>query len=246
VKKRISLSANQLKIIAIAAMLTDHIGWAFVSSDTPIAEFAVHFIGRLTAPLMCFFIAEGFYHTRNVKKYALRLLGLSVISHVPYVLFVILSNGQELPLSVKDYFIYGTSSMMTYFLGLLALMVWHDEIMLKFTKIAVIAVLGFFCLFCDWGYITFLWILSFGLLRHKGFKYQIAAFAVVAAGYVISDGMATVYALYPVGVFGVIPLLLMYNGERGRRGQSSKLSKWFFYALYPAHLLILDLILILA
>lgn len=43
-----------------------------------------HMIGRLTAPIMWFFIAEGYYYTHDVKKYAGRLFLLAAISHFAY------------------------------------------------------------------------------------------------------------------------------------------------------------------
>ena len=42
--------------------------------------------------------------------------------------------------------------------------------------------------------------------------------------------------LYPLlGCTATIPLLLAYNGSRGRP------MKWLFYAYYPAHILVLGL-----
>ena len=36
-----------------------------------------------------------------------------------------------------------------------------------------------------------------------------------------------------------LALLRLYNGQRGRGG---RFGKWFFYILYPAHLLVLGVI----
>ena len=57
-------STNKLKYIAIIAMTIDHIAWLFVPSSS-IAFYVLHIIGRLTAPIMAYFIAEGFFHTSN-------------------------------------------------------------------------------------------------------------------------------------------------------------------------------------
>ena len=45
--------------------------------------------------------------------------------------------------------------------------------------------------------------------------------------------------LYQVGVFLALPLLALYNGKRGNR---SAFLRWFFYAFYPAHLLLFYLL----
>ena len=65
------MSSNTLKIIAITAMLIDHIAWAFVPTLNPLGQL-MHIIGRLTAPIMCFLIAEDII-IPECKKYALRL-----------------------------------------------------------------------------------------------------------------------------------------------------------------------------
>ena len=81
------MSSFALKTIAIIAMLIDHIAWAFVPTGTILGQI-MHIIGRITAPIMCYFIAEGYYHTHNMKKYALRLAIFALISHIAYNYFM--------------------------------------------------------------------------------------------------------------------------------------------------------------
>jgi uncharacterized membrane protein len=64
---KLSINRNQLKYIAIVAMLIDHIAWAFVPTYTVLGE-VMHFIGRLTGPVMAYFLAEGYIHTHDRKK----------------------------------------------------------------------------------------------------------------------------------------------------------------------------------
>ena len=66
------LNRNQLKYLVIAAMLIDHIAWAFVPTASLLGQ-VMHVIGRLTGPTMAYMLAEGYHYTRNVKKYAVRL-----------------------------------------------------------------------------------------------------------------------------------------------------------------------------
>nr|MCR5440839.1 conjugal transfer protein TraX [Lachnospiraceae bacterium]MCR5618746.1 conjugal transfer protein TraX [Lachnospiraceae bacterium] len=66
------INRNALKYIAIVAMLIDHIAWAFVPTGSVLGQ-VMHFFGRLTGPTMAYMLYEGYIHTKNVKKYAIRL-----------------------------------------------------------------------------------------------------------------------------------------------------------------------------
>ena len=80
------LNRNQLKYLVIAAMLIDHIAWAFVPTASLLGQ-VMHVIGRLTGPTMAYMLAEGYHYTRNVKKYAMRLGIFAVISWLPFSYF---------------------------------------------------------------------------------------------------------------------------------------------------------------
>ena len=72
------LCGNELKLLAILAMTVDHIAWSLFPgySMHPLA-LLMHAIGRLTCPIMCYFIAEGYHYTKSFQNYALRLLPTS-------------------------------------------------------------------------------------------------------------------------------------------------------------------------
>ena len=64
------LNSNHLKLIAIIAMTIDHIAdLLYPGMPNLIVPNILHIIGRLTAPIMFFFICEGYHHTKNLKKY---------------------------------------------------------------------------------------------------------------------------------------------------------------------------------
>ena len=97
--RRPALSGNALKGIAILAMTLDHLTWTlWPGYATDWWVLVCHVLGRVTAPIMWFFIVEGYHYTHDVKKYAARLFALALISHFAYdfcfgIPFVPLSTG---------------------------------------------------------------------------------------------------------------------------------------------------------
>ena len=80
------LDRTQLKLIAICAMVCDHVAWGFVEFMTPLGQ-VMHVIGRLTIPIMCFFVAEGFRHTSSRSGYIKRMALFAVVAMLPFYLF---------------------------------------------------------------------------------------------------------------------------------------------------------------
>lgn len=63
----IALNANTLKMIAIFAMVLDHSASVFLPVKFE-GIWYIRMIGRIVAPIMCFFIAEDYWHTSNLKR----------------------------------------------------------------------------------------------------------------------------------------------------------------------------------
>lgn len=224
-----SLNGNTIKIIAIIAMLIDHTGWAFVGTNTGLAMI-MHTIGKLTGPIMFYFIAEGNHYTHNVKKYISRLAIFALISHIPYNIFANEGKITLLP----------TSVIFTLLCGLLALIA-YKRINNMFLKSAIIAVLCILTFRADWGIFGVLFILAFGIF-YGDFNKQIIAYSVLCVMKIIYSYMPIVgetfsyYTFLPrFGMFLVIPILFLYNGKRG----GNKYTKWLFYIIYPLQFLII-------
>lgn len=226
-RKSFEITSNQLKVIAILAMVIDHCTIVFLSHDAPVF-WLLRMIGRMTAPIMCYFIAEGFYHTSNLKKYIGRLLLMALVSHIPHNLCL----GYDL-----WSFWYATDVMFALLFGLVALTVWKQEKLPVIWRCLVVATCCLLAYSSDWNYIAVLWILGFGVF-HGNAKKQMLAFVAVAGIYMLQPfiyGSSLPY-ISRFGIFLVVPLLLLYRGNRGRK---SALIKWGFYWFYPVHFVVI-------
>lgn len=231
------LNRNQLKYLVIAAMLIDHIAWAFVPTASLLGQ-VMHFIGRLTGPTMAYFVAEGYHYTRNVKKYALRLGIFALLSWIPFVYFeygtlpIVIQEGS---VQVRPYF----GVLYTLLLGLLAIWLWDKGKCPKPVKILGIIGLCALSLVGDWAIFDVLWCLFLYIFRENT-KGKWVAFCCV--GFFVCSPMLIFgwTQLFQIGIF-LVPLLIQfcYNGKSGSK---KTVHKWFFYVFYPAHLLVLGLL----
>ena len=73
------MSSFVIKIIAAASMLIDHMGLLLF----PQYRF-MRILGRLAFPLYAFCIAEGFYYTRDRKRYFLQIFVLGLLCQIVY------------------------------------------------------------------------------------------------------------------------------------------------------------------
>lgn len=71
--RKAGLNSNILKLLAVVAMICQHVTIFFIPTTNP-WYYPLFCFGMITAPIMCFFIAEGYYHTHSRRKYLERLL----------------------------------------------------------------------------------------------------------------------------------------------------------------------------
>ncbi len=237
-------SSDLIKLIAVICMTGDHIAWAAFPgySHKPLAV-ALHILGRITCPVMCYFIAEGFYHTRSVKRYALRLGALACVSHFAYKFY----GGAA---SLADYVPFGngflnqTSIIFALLSGLVMLCIAKSEkINSPVLRAALIMITGVISMCADWGCIASFAVLCFGLFRGR-FRLQAFLLAVLTALWAVFFIITAdrFYGFLQFGMLLSLPLLALYGGRRSKNPKLSKFMKWAFYVYYPAHLFIIGLL----
>ena len=234
------LNSNHLKLIAIIAMTLDHeADLCYPGMPNNAVSNVLHIIGRLTAPIMFFFICEGFYYTRNLKKYISRLFAFAVISHFAYC-FAFGIN--YIPFSTGSIF-NQTSIMWTLAWSVVALYVVNDETNLKaWQKYVLVILIDVVTFSADWSCIAVMAILSMysnrGNLKKQiaGMSFWVMLYAVISFVFVNKT-----YGVITLAVILVYPLLRMYDGTKGK----ASWMKWFFYLYYPLHLVMIGILRIL-
>lgn len=250
------LSSFALKMVAIVGMTANHAAYLFDAQLPFEARCLLYAAGGLTFPVMAFLLVEGYRHTSNVRKYALRLGVFALVSQVPYALFL-----------ASD-----ANVLFTLLIGL-GVLYAYDHVTNRALFWALFA--GALCasLVCNWGFVGVVMIFLFKVLgagTQQGpaarvdervrsdfapawLRTPLGSVATPVLLVAVADGLPLLaslangvsaagdwsllpFALYPiVGCTLTIPLLCAYRGRRGLP------MKWFFYAYYPLHIAVLGL-----
>ena len=224
------LSGSALKLLAMLTMLVDHIAGVVLVRHSQYTLFLgpLHFrpyylmryIGRLAFPIYCFLLVEGFLHTHDRRRYALRLALFALLSELPWNL----SHGSAWLFAASQNVFF---TLLLGFLGLCFLeRLEQGEDDPVPCAVALLALLiSSFLLKADYGSSGFGLILCLYLLRDRPLPQALVGTCLLPSTW--KGGLA------------FLPLNL-YNGERGFvRG---KALQWGFYAFYPLHLAVLYLV----
>lgn len=240
--KQKQLDATTIKLLAILAMTIDHVTW-LCCPGYPVEALPIilHLIGRITCPIMCYFVAEGYHYTKNIRRYTARMFLFAILSHFAYVFASAEFSGWRSFLPFSDGRILNqTSVMWSLAWGLVMLRIANSE---KFTQAGKVALTLLICLITlpsDWSCIASLCILAFGTNRgsfSRQMAWMLGYVALYAAVYFFA--ISEVYGLLQMGVVLAIPVLRRYNGQRGRDPRFHRVMKWLFYWYYPLHLFVL-------
>lgn len=225
------LSAGTLKMIAIVTMLIDHFAagvyaklyscgflyrWGVNEHASDIYQMCRN-IGRFAFPIFCFLLVEGFYHTRSRAKYLRNLILFAFVSEIPFDLLLmdgIGLTGQNVffTLAIALGCIWGITKVKERFVSdpIVSLMLQGGIILTGCLLSHILST--------DYSYYGIVLVLIFYYYRNN-------RFLACLVGYV--------WFLFEPWCFPAFVAILFYNGKRGIS------LKYFFYAFYPAHLLLL-------
>lgn len=219
------MSGFLLKLIAMITMLIDHTA-AILLTDSK-WYLLLRGIGRVAFPIYCFLLVEGYFHTKDVKKYMLRLgifallseipfdlaftpyyshLGFLQIQNVFFTLFIGLSVIHLMRIAEEK---YKKTPALSYFLGGLAV---------------IIGCVATVMLRTDYRILGVPMIVSFYLFRNSKIILTLVLFLLNQQ---LGGGLQT-YA------FLAMAPIWFYNGKKGH-----KINRYIFYTFYPVHILIL-------
>ena len=267
------ISGSTLKMIAIVTMVIDHIGaavlarflmvnglgeldqtnadaimlWLSANGALYWTYTVMRMIGRVAFPIFCFLLVEGFLHTHDVKKYAMRLGLFALISEIPF----------DLMYGGTWFYPVHQNVIWTFILGLLGIHIMETVRKKKKTPVFVLTAILVTIAGGLLGTLTMVDYYGIGVLTvfifyfFRGRKWWCLLGQIVALYWVNVELLGGL--MYPVRLFGMefelcqqglallalVPIWLY----RGRQGYHSKPFQYFCYAFYPVHMLILVLIL---
>ena len=236
---RIETTSFSLHLLAMGLMLCDHLWGTIVPGNDWLTC-----LGRISFPIFAFLIVEGYFHTKNVKKYALRLFLFAVISELPFNL----AMGSSLFYPVHQ------NVLWSFLLGLIHLnekAKATGKLLLRLlTAVGTVAVgslVGLVAML-DFYHAGVMMVLVFYFFR--GRKWWNFLLQLVALWYInveVLSGFTYTFTLFGhelsfvrqgFALFALAPIWLY----RGKQGLHNKWTRALNYGFYPAHLLILGLL----
>ena len=225
-KPKFGLTNNQLKIIAMVSILFDHIGLVFFPD-----AMIFRYIGRLAFPIFAYMIAEGCRYTKSRAKYLGMIAGMGILFQV--VFFVAMQSLYQ-------------GILVTFSLAIITIFaldgIWKSKKLWE--RLASVGALAFVA--------AFVFVLP-RLLKETDFDidYGLWGILIPVVVYFIPKhpwrvgcvGILLLIRAIHYAILGVtmqwwslacVPLLALYNGERGRARM-----KYVFYVFYPVHLVII-------
>lgn len=216
-------SQEGLKMMACITMLIDHIGAALIPSIN------MRIIGRLAFPIYCFLLVEGLWHTRSVKKYALRLAIGTLLSELPFDL-----------LFFGRFTLEHQSVMVTMLLGLLAVF-WGRKKKNYWLPFSVCFFLAEF-LRTDYGGWGVALICVFAASREASHRHWLQLAGMALVFWCMDSALVSVAGLrVPIQFFG-LPALIPIWLYSGKKLTHNRAAQWVFYLFYPVHLTVLLLL----
>ena len=232
-------NALDLKLLAMAFMLCDHL-WATVIPGSA----WLNDIGRLAFPIFAFQIVEGYFHTKDFKRYLKRIFLFALISETP---FNLMTGGSMInPFEQNVLFTFCLSLLFIRFM---------ERAREKSTWLWLLSVVFSFWAGYLAGNLTFVnyfgsgvvMVLLFYVFRGTSWGWLGLLLGMIYVNAELISGrmydvtlLGHTFQYYQQGyaVLALIPIWL-YNGRQGPYSRKIQMACYWFY---PVHMLVLSLI----
>ena len=239
--KKFETTSFSLHLMAMLFMLCDHLWGTIVPGNDWLTC-----IGRVCFPIYAFLLVEGYFHTSNLKKYVKRLLLFAVISEIPFNLAMASSVIYPFHQNVLWSFLIALGLIHCNEIAKSTGKLWLRIIVAVFTILAGY-LLGLITM-VDYYHAGILMVLTFYFFHHRNWWDYVGQLLCLAYinlellggfGYeVVLFGETVFLTRQGLALLALIPIWLY----KGKQGYHSKWWKYFCYAFYPVHLLILGLL----
>jgi len=225
--------------------------------------------GGLTFPIMAYFIAEGYKHTSNLKKYILRVLLFGLLALPFHILTITLPMGGGIPM-VQPFplpLMYPFLNIMFNIVLSLLVLVLYDKIKIRplFWILYLIVIAPLSLLFLEWYFIGVTMVLMVHIIKNETARRVVPPlFAAILFSLI---GISVNIMIQPFAALEVDTLLAALGTDslprlltpdftpvqmvfslgmvvaalllKGYNGERGRRVKWLFYVIYPLHFIIL-------
>jgi len=219
---KLSLTGNQLKILALVTMTIDHIGSRLFPQIR-----LLRIIGRLALPIFAYMIAEGCLYTKNRKRYLGMIAGLGLFCQLVYYIF-------DKSLYQCILITFTCSILLIYSIDFAKEKGGPSHLLPAFALVAVLFFIkGIPILFpnsdfyVDYGFAGAMLPVLIYLMPTRQTKWMGTAIGLCLLA--MQSSQTQWFSL-----LALIPLAL-YGGRRGKRSM-----KYLFYLYYPLHLAVIE------
>ena len=224
-KLKLGLNNNQLKIIAIISMLIDHVGEALLPD-----VYILRVIGRFAFPIFAYMIAEGCRYTRNRAKYLGQIAALGIACQLVYFFAMgSLYQGILITFSLSIITIFAIDHFIKKKNALSCVLMILTVASVIFVSVVMPIIFNKQGFAIDYGALGMLMPIAVYYLPKKWQKISAAALILLVR--------AALYGDFRWFALLAIPLLILYNGKRGKANL-----KYLFYIFYPTHLVAISLL----
>lgn len=243
-KLHLETTSMSLHIMGMLFMLCDHLWGTIVPGNDWLTC-----IGRLTFPIFAFLIVEGYFHTKNLKKYVGRLFIFAILSEIPFNLVMGSSIIYPFHQNVLWTFLIAIGLIYLNEKAKATGKMWL-RILVGITTVFLGTILGLITM-VDFYHAGVLTVLVFYFFRERNIVSFVGQFICLAyINIEILSGFAYEWNIFGqtfyftrqgLALLALIPIWLY----RGKQGPHNKALQYFYYAFYPVHLLILGLLMML-